>query len=418
MKILYVLPYVPSLIRVRPYQIIRALAHAGHRVTVAALADEFATESALTELRGFCDAVHVVPHSKAQGARQALFALPTPTPLWAAYCRSAAMERKLRELVATGAFDAAHVEHLRAAHFAPALAPLPVVFDAVDCITALRKQMMEMPNGSLPTRLLAWEEWSKLRTYEPRVYRAFGQITVTSETDKAELNRLDAGLPPVTIVQNGVDSDYFRPDPRIVPEPDTLVFSGKMSYQANYDAATFLLTEILPRLRTFRPAAKVILVGSQPSKALRALATRVGGVEVTGYVDDMRPSLLRATVAVCPMRVGMGMQNKVLEAMAAGRPVVCSPIAARALPDTAGAGDGVYRAETADEFARVCADLLAKPAVEVARLGEAARAYVAPRYDWSASAETFIRLYDMAMATVESRTVASPPRELATGAVR
>lgn len=418
MKILYVLPYVPSPIRVRPYQIIRSLARAGHRVTVAALADEFATENTLSELRRFCDAVHVVPHSSAQGARQALLALPTPTPLWAAYCRSSAMERKLRELVANGAFDVAHVEHLRAAHFAPALAPLPVVFDAVDCITALRRQMLDSADSSLPSRLLAWEEWSKLRTYEPRVYRAFGQITVTSETDKAELNRLDAGLPPVTIVANGVDSGYFRPDPRIVPEPDTLVFSGKMSYQANHDAATFLIGEILPRLRKSRPEAKAILVGSQPSKALRSLATRVEGVEVTGYVGDIRPFLLQATLAVCPMRIGVGMQNKVLEAMAVGRPVVCSRIAARALPDSAGDGAGVYRAETADAFARVCADLLAKPAVEVARLGQAARAYVEPRYPWSAAAETFIGLYETVMATAEIRATPSCAGELVAGAIR
>ncbi|MBC7807529.1 MAG: glycosyltransferase, partial [Akkermansiaceae bacterium] len=200
MRILYVLPYVPSPIRVRPYQIIRALAQAGHRVTVAALADEFADEDALAGLRALCDALHIVPHSRTRGAWQALCALPAPTPLWAAYCYSEAMESKLRELVATDTFAVAHVEHLRAAHFAPALAPLPVVFDAVDCITALRKQMMQRSDATLSSRLLSWAEWSKLRTYEPRVYRSFGQIVVSSEQDKTELRQLDAGSPPITVV--------------------------------------------------------------------------------------------------------------------------------------------------------------------------------------------------------------------------
>ncbi|MBC8136344.1 MAG: glycosyltransferase [Fibrella sp.] len=420
MKILYVLPYVPSPIRVRPYQIIRALTQAGHGVTVAALADDsFASADALAELRTRCDAVHVVPHSRTQGAWQALLALPTPMPLWAAYCHSEALETRLCELVATGAFDVAHIEHLRAAHFVPSLAPLPIVFDAVDCITALRKQMMDSGNGSFSSRLLSWEEWRKLRTYEPRICRLFGQVVVTAEQDKVELQRLDPGSPPITVIANGVDADYFHPDPHIAPEPDTLVFSGKMSYEANQDAASFLLKEILPRLRQSRPRAKAIIVGSSPSRALKSLAVRTGGVTLTGFVDDIRPYLLRATVAVCPIRIGVGIQNKVLEAMAVGRPVVCSPIAARALPETAGTGDGVYVAETAGEFARVCAEILAKPDHELAESGRAARAFVAPNYRWSVAADDLVCLYNAAIAAAcEIGTApASLRRGLATGAV-
>lgn len=416
LRILYVLPYIPSPIRVRSYQIIRALAQAGHRLTIVALADEFSTEDALGEVRSLCDAVHIVPHSRAQGAWQALCALPTSTPLWAAYCHSEAMVAKLRELVATGAFDVAHIEHLRAAHFAPALAPLPVVFDAVDCITALRKQMMHRKSASLASRLLSWEEWSKLRVYEPRIYRCFGQIAVTSENDKQELQRMDAGLLPITVVANGVDADYFHPDPHITPIPDTIVFSGKMSYEANHDAASFLLEEILPRLRLLRPQTKIIIVGSNPSRALVSLAARNGGVTITGYVEDIRPSLLQSTVAICPMRIGVGMQNKVLEAMAVGRPVVCSSIAVRALPDTVSNSDGVYIAETAEEYVQVCAELLAKPADEIAALGRAARAFVEPRYRWSQAASDFVHLYETAIAREKAAHI-TPHRELATGAI-
>ncbi len=421
LRILYVLPYVPSPIRVRPYQIIRALAHAGRRVTVVALADEFASDDAVAELRTFCDAVHVVPHPRARAVWQALRALPTPTPLWAAYCFSEAMEKTLRALVATGAFDVAHVEHLRAAHFARALAPLPTVFDAVDCITALRQQMMRNVAAPPVSRLLSWEEWGKLRAYEPRVYRSFGQVAISSEHDEAELRRLDGGLPPITVIPNGVDADYFCPDPRVAPEADTLVFSGKMSYEANHDAASFLLGEILPRLRQSRPGVKAILVGSAPSNALKALAARTGNVALTGFVSDIRPYLVQASVAVCPMRIGVGMQNKVLEAMAVGRPVVCSPIAARALPEGTGTNHGVHIADTADEFARVCAELLSGPVETLAESGRAARAFVAPRYRWSTTADAFNRLYDTVIAAGvaahDSETDSAPRRELATGAV-
>src|SRR6476659_6091359 len=102
-----------------------------------------------------------------------------------------------------------------------------------------------------------------------------------------------------------------------------------MSHVANDDAARFLLRDILPRLRRLRPNTHLILAGSGPSAALREMARRAGNVSVTGFVDDIRPSLRRAAVAVCPIRIGVGIQNKVLEAMAMGKPVVASPLAAR-----------------------------------------------------------------------------------------
>ena len=403
MKILYVLPYVPSPIRVRPYQIIRSLVSAGHQVTVVALADEFATADTITELQTICEAVHIIPHKKLQGTLQAALALPSPTPLWAAYCFSGTMERKLQELAASGQFDVAHVEHLRAAHFASALAPLPTVFDAVDCITALRKQMLDA-GGSLSARLLSWEEWSKLRTYEPQAYRAFPQIAVTSAHDKSELQQLDNGLPPITVIPNGVDCDYFHPDESIVPDPDTLVFSGKMSYHANNDAALFLLTEVLPRLRRLRSGVKVLLVGSKPSDSLKSLAAQIENVTVTGFVEDIRPFLWQATLAVCPMRIGVGIQNKALEAMAVGRPVVCSPLAARALTEAVETQSGVQVGETADEFAQICAELLAAPSVKTASLGNAARAYVETRHQWSIAAQDFSRLYEKVITDSKANT--------------
>ena len=277
LRILYVLPYVPSPVRVRPYELIRALARAGHYVTVAALADDFASAESLAELRRVCRAVHVVPHPKRQGMAQAALALFTPTPLWAAFCYSPAMHTRLRDLIATEPFDVAHVEHLRAAHFAPALAPLPLVFDAVDCVTALQKQLLAA-SGSPVSRLLAWEEWHKLRAYEPKVCRVFARITITSAHDAADLRGLDPALPPITVIPNGVDSAYFAPDPSVAPEPDMLIFSGKMSYAPNDDAARFLLTQILPPLRRLRPGVRVIVGGSKPSAALKRLAARTPGV--------------------------------------------------------------------------------------------------------------------------------------------
>jgi polysaccharide biosynthesis protein PslH len=233
LRILYALPYVPSPIRVRPYQIIRHLARQGHRVTVVALEDGLATHAVRQELQDICEGVYIIPHSTIRAAVNCLLSLPTPTPLWAAYCRSPQMARQLQSLSSSGSFDVVHIEHLRAAHFSANLGGLPRVLDAVDCITDLRRQILDQGARGL-SRLFSWEEWSKLRTYEPKAYRAFRRIAVTSQHDASALISLDPmHLPPVEVIPNGVDLDYFRPTPDDAPETDCLVFSGKMSYIAN-----------------------------------------------------------------------------------------------------------------------------------------------------------------------------------------
>jgi sugar transferase (PEP-CTERM/EpsH1 system associated) len=396
LRILYVLPYTPSPIRVRPYQIIRALARAGHQITVVALEDGFASKTTLQELKEVCDAVHIVPHSRIQAAANCLMALPTPRPLWAAYCHSPRMENLLRELVASGAYDVAHVEHLRAAHFASALGTLPRVLDAVDCITALRRQILDQcPVG--PQKLLSYEEWLKLRRYEPSIYRSYSQVAVTSQQDAMDLATLaPERLPPIEVIPNGVDLEYFSPLTDVRSITDTITFSGKMSYIANEDAAQFLLKEIVPYLRKLRPQVEVILVGSNPSTGIRELAKKTGGITVTGYVEDLRPYLSRAVVAVCPMRIGVGIQNKALEAMAMGRPVVATPLAGRALAGAVRTGS-IRLMENAEAFARACATLLANPN-EATEAGVAARRYIEEHHRWEFAAAHFIELYEKARA--------------------
>jgi len=395
LRLLFVAPYVPSPIRVRPFQIVRHLARLGHRVTVVALSDGFASNGALEELQGVCEAVHVVPHPAWRGAAQCALALPTTKPLWAAYCRSPQMARVLRRLVASGDFDAVHIEHLRAAHFARDLGNLPTVFDAVDCITALRRQMLDQSKKFGANRLLSWEEWAKLKKYEPRAYRAFDEIAVTSRHDGDALHALGGGnLPPLSVIPNGADLDYFAAAPWDDAEPGRIVFSGKMSYGANENAALFLGREIFPLVQKAHPDARLTIAGSSPGPSVLRLAETNPAITVTGYVDDLRPHLGAARVAVCPMRIGVGIQNKALEAMAVARPVVCSPLAARPL---SGAAGGLRVATTADDFAREIGEWLQKPhAAKMA--GLAARTYVEENHRWERTAEAFTGLYRRAMA--------------------
>jgi sugar transferase (PEP-CTERM/EpsH1 system associated) len=402
MRILFVAPYVPSLIRVRPYNFIRFLAAQEHDITLVALGVDGADQDAraANALAPFCKAVHVVTHSKGRAALQCLRALATPMPLWAAYCLSPAVEEKLKELLAQETFDVAHVEHLRAAHFARVLqGRLPLVYDAVDCITELQRQLRSAPGQSLPGRLVSWEEHAKLRRYEPRVAGLFDRIVITSPQDAAcfdDLSHPGGTSPSVEVVPNGVDLDYFLPQATPL-KPMSLVFSGKMSYIANRDAALYFCRQIFPRVRKSCPNATLTIAGSGPSRELLELAAIPdSGIVVTGRVDDLRPYLAEAAVALCPLRIGVGIQNKVLEAMAMGKAVVATPLAARAL-EAGVSADCLRVADTPDSFAAQIVHLLAEPA-EAACLGQNARRYVEAHHDWRQAARRLSEIYEAARA--------------------
>ncbi len=413
MRILFIAPYVPSLIRVRPYQWIKSLTALGHAVTVVALGMDGTErdEEARTALLGVCEAVHVVAHSKPQAALQCALALPTPTPLWAAYCHSPALERVLRRLLRTQAFDVAHVEHLRAAHFARVLkARLPLVFDAVDCLADLQQQMRRAPGRSLPARLVSWEEQLKLRRYEPRAAAWFHRTLITSTHDADALQSLARAVrvsPFISVVPNGVDLDYFQFPPGAVRTPRSVVFSGKMSYAANHDAALYFAREIWPHVRAACPDATLTLAGSGPRADLRALGTSpAGGIHVTGHVPDLRPFLARASVAVCPLRIGVGIQNKALEAMAMGLPVVATPLAARALPPDA-PGRLLRTAQTPAQFAQAVVDLLGRPD-DARQMGQAARRYVETHHNWHILAARVSAIYGDAIDAFSQTNSPSP----------
>jgi polysaccharide biosynthesis protein PslH len=200
------------------------------------------------------------------------------------------------------------------------------------------------------------------------------------------------------VVPNGVDLDYFRPtgEPR---EPATLVFSGKMSYHANHTAALYLLNEVMPLVWRERRDVRVMIVGAGPAPSLQRLAADPR-VMVTGYVPDLRPYLARATVAVCPIRYGVGVQNKVLEALAMGAPVITARQTTVALAQLT--GRELLVADNAAEFAVGVVQLLGQPeACEL--LGGAGRAYVEAQYSWDRSALALEQCYHGVVAGVGAR---------------
>ncbi|MCE5324480.1 glycosyltransferase [bacterium] len=395
MNILFIAPYVPSRIRVRPFHLIKELSKR-HQVTVVALGETDGRKvEGADELPDIVNDLHIVPHSKLRGLSQSLIALPTPIPMCAAFCWSQAMKRTISRIMRRSKFDIVHIEHLRAAHFASVMGNVPVVFDSVDCLTSLFRQMASERRNPI-SKLVMLEEEIKLRRYEPRVLQQFARVVITANTERDELLAMNPCL-RVDVIGNGVDTDYFAPL-GTSRSSKRIIFSGKMGYSPNAQAAAWFAKECFPIVRSKHSDAEFIIAGSGPSTDIMSLSA-MPGITVTGYVPDIRPYLDSAQVAVAPMQVAVGIQNKVLEAMAMELPVVATPIALRAFGDDC---PGTICAQSADQTAKEVIRLLDNS--ESARdIGCTGRHEVIKRFSWMSSVRNLEQIYEEVVANGGNR---------------
>jgi sugar transferase (PEP-CTERM/EpsH1 system associated) len=401
MNILYITPYVPSRIRSRPYNLIRALIRLGHRITLLTAAGSSAEEQQQAdELRDWGARVQVFPVPLWHSLGNCLRALPTREPLQAVYAYHPALEQRLARLLREEAFDVVHIEHLRAARLVRAVKDVPKVYDSVDCISLLFDQAARA-NFQLRSRLMTTLDLARTRRYEAALLTQYDRVAITSQRDKAAMEELarrylppDERTAPITVVTNGVDLEYFRPQSDADQRNNrTVIFTGKMSYHANVAAVLYFAREVLPRIWAANPEVRLQIVGKDPVEAVRQLATD-RRIQVTGYVDDLRPYLAQATAAVCPVPYAVGVQFKALEAMAMGTPVVTTPQTGTALQ--AREGEHLFVGQSADEFATHVLRLLDDREL-AARIGAAGRRYVEAHHNWNGLAVRLEEVYQRAI---------------------
>ena len=349
-------------------------------------------------LKQYCDSVQAVYLPAWRSWLNSLQALPGSTPLQATY----GWQPELVSRLARAKFEAdvIHVEHLRGAPYglylksqlAKAGRKTPIIWDSVDCISLLFR-LASGRSQKLFSRWITRFELGRTEQFEGWLTGQFDEVLVTSLADKEALLSLlpaEYELPSIAILPNGVDLDYFAPDPDTTREPATLVMSGKMSYHANVTMLLHFVHDILPLIHTRRPDVKLCIVGKDPPGMIRALAQNPS-IVVTGSVPDIRPYLQRATMAVAPLTYGVGIQNKVLEAMACATPVVATPQAVSALNVLP--GRDVLVAREAEAFAETVLDLLEAPQRQ-RQIGEAGRRYVEKHHPWAVIAEQLEEVYN------------------------
>ncbi len=231
-------------------------------------------------------------------------------------------------------------------------------------------------------------QWRKFHRFEQRALGAADRTIAVSDVD-AQRFRTEFGVEQVRVVENGVDTQYFQPS--VAPrDPARLLFLGSLDWRPNLDGVLLLLDEVFPRVREAIPEATLAVVGRNPCESLRRRIAATAGVELFGSVPDVRPFLATCGMLVVPLRIGGGSRLKILEALAAGVPVVSTRVGAEGLHLEAGR-DLTVVDSVADLGPALCDALCHAP--RLAAEAEQGREQVLYRYDWDRLADQLHRVW-------------------------
>lgn len=360
-----------------------------HEVTLVTLCDPGELESDAGSLDRACAKIVRIPHRASPGAmvRGTVRSLLQGWPLQVGLYHSARLQRCIRDYLDVGQFDLLHLQLARLHSVAPVDRRIPVVMDMIDTLSLNMRRRAQQEGW--PARWLFHFEASRLARLEREALLRCRRVVVVSEADRKALGTEGA----VDVIPNGVDAERFRFQLLEGRKPETIVFSGNMSYFPNVDAATWFIEAVLPLVLNRRPHVEFMVAGSNPHPSLRRLAESNPAVVLTGFVPRMEEVLASTTLAVAPMRSGTGIQNKVIEAMASGLPVVASPFALGGLSCR---GGEIEVAEGAEEFADKVIALLDDPSRR-SSMAVAARAYVEASHSWQSSAASLEESYEHAL---------------------
>jgi sugar transferase (PEP-CTERM/EpsH1 system associated) len=373
------IPYPPNKgDKIRSWNELRYLA-ARHRVHLGCFADQPEDLAHVDSLRRSVASLEVVPLVPRRARLASLTALAAGQPLSVRYFASERLRAWVQRLAGAERLDAAFVFSSPMAAYVWDL-DLPRVMDFCDVDSDKWRQYAG--RAPLPMRPLYALEGRRLRAYEAKILERFDAATLVTERERELWRDLPEALrAKVHVVPNGVDLEYFEPGATpgdVRREPQSLVFTGAMDYYANVDAVVHFVEHVLPLVHEELPDVRFYIVGSRPAPEVQALARRPG-VVVTGFVDDIRVWYARAALCVVPLRIARGIQNKVLEAMAMGRPVLASSPAWDGL--RARRGEEIEVADAPAEVAAQVVALLRDPRRAEA-LGAAGRSFVEREYVW------------------------------------
>ena len=375
MKILVVLSRIPFPLekgdKLRAYYQIKELSK-WHDIYLVALYNRAVPTEAMRELTPFCREVHFLKQHPVRSVFNMAGSLFLGLPLQCGYFYSHRNHKRIDKIIQSVQPDRIYCQLFRMAEYVRHCR-IPKVLDYQD---AFSMGMERRAQKAFPLfRPVMRMESHRIAHYETDIFDDFEHKTMITALDRDCIQH--PMKEEIVVIPNGVDFSKFSHEE--IPKTHDLIFSGNMNYPPNVDAAVYLVKEILPELRKNHPDVRLMLAGADPAKKVRALQSN--NVTVTGWVPTMTDCYAKSRIFVAPMRLGTGLQNKLLEAMSMGLPCVTSPLAGKPLSPAAEDG-AIATCSTTWQYVDTLSKLLTDSAY-YQELAQRGKDFVHERYDWT-----------------------------------
>ncbi|MGI6719163.1 MAG: glycosyltransferase [Bacteroidales bacterium] len=374
MKIVVLLPRVPYPTikgdKLRSYNFIRELSK-NHEIHLFAIDEEKTKAEHIDHLRQFCASIYVAPISKFTIFINVLKAFFKGLPFQVGFYYSKPVHKKFNNYLNEVKPDRIFCQLIRVAEYVKDINDIKKTIDIQDTMSVNVLRNSTSSNW-LKKHILKLES-KRLVKYENKIFDYFENKIIISKPDRSLYPH--ANKDDIIIIPNGVNNNYFKPL-NIEKEID-VVFTGNMGYLPNIDGSLFLIQDILPILKSKKPNIKIMIAGANPPIKLKNLAS--DNVIITGWVQDIRNCYAKSKVFIAPMRIGTGLQNKLLEAMAMKLPCITTPTANNSLGATY--NESILIGKTKEELAKNILTLLdnKEKADEIANNGYK---FVINNYNW------------------------------------
>ena len=384
MKILFLLSRFPYPLktgdRLRAFHQMKFLSKR-HEIFLFTFSEGPVPEESLDEVSRYCSNVEIFPISYLSKAVNVFRAFTKGDPLQTGYFYNAEAQKQILGMIRKHEPDHIFAQLIRTTEYVKQISDIPKTLDYVDALSLSYERKSEHTRKIL--KPVFQFECNRLKEYEIKVFDRFDNCIIIAEKDREVIAHPENHR--MMVLANGVDADFFNPGlvtarvPNDLPAAYELVFVGNMSFLPNVDCVTYVANEILPLIHLKNPEVRFLIAGADPCPAVKALAS--DRVKVWGWMDDIRDAYRQSQLFVGPLRLGTGLQNKLMEAMSMELPVVSSQLAKDAFVNQDECP--VLCGDSPEACADLVLDLLADPEKRKT-LGKEGRAYVQKHYSWDA----------------------------------
>ena len=344
-----------------------------NEVILASVSDEEVLPEHMDVLKPFCRRILLHTLSKGKQVSNLARALVNGHPFQVEYFFSAAFKKKIDQLIEEEKPDAIFCQLVRMAEYVKDIKHIPKTLDYQDAFS--KGYERQAKREKFFRRIPVLMEWKRMLSYEKKIFDFFENKIIISEQDKQLINHPDNQQ--IEVVPNGVDFNYYSP--QLGDKRYDLIFSGNMNYPPNIESAVFIAQEIMPLLKKQKPDVSLVIAGANPAPEVMKLKS--DSIHVTGWVDDIREPFSQSRIHLAPMLISIGLQNKILQAMAMKIPCIVSSQANNAIH--APTNDCLLIADSPSEYVEKILLLLHDQEL-YQKIADHAHAFVRKNFDWSA----------------------------------